>query len=147
MSTAGIVGEEIGKQVALASIAAKSISGPVADFRNALPHAVLAMLGPNSASKFLAERILQSDTFDAELVKGLYDKLLPLGRMVDDVLSAARREGYFDDPEAAEPLRWLETCNEQVKDAWWRWSPCWTPNLTTLWLRRWRSTSAARLSR
>jgi hypothetical protein len=24
--------------------------------------------------------------------------------------------GYFDDPDTAEPLRWLETCDEQVKD-------------------------------
>lgn len=24
--------------------------------------------------------------------------------------------GGFDDPEIAEPLRWLETCNEEVKD-------------------------------
>ena len=37
-------------------------------------------------------------------------------RMAEDVLVAAREQGYFDDPDAAEPLRWLETCDEQVKD-------------------------------
>ncbi len=42
--------------------------------------------------------------------------LLPLERMVDDALVVAQQRGYFDDPDAAEPLRWLETCNEQVKD-------------------------------
>ncbi len=36
--------------------------------------------------------------------------------MVDDVLAAARRRGHFDDPDTSEPLHWLETCNEQVKD-------------------------------
>jgi hypothetical protein len=36
--------------------------------------------------------------------------------MVDGVLVRARQQGYFDDPDAAEPLRWLETCDEQVKD-------------------------------
>ncbi len=42
--------------------------------------------------------------------------LLPLERTVDDALVVAQQRGYFDDPDAAEPLRWLETCNEQVKD-------------------------------
>jgi hypothetical protein len=74
------------------------------------------MLGPYSAAKFFAERVLQSGAFDAELVQALYSKLFPLERMVDDVLTAARQRGRFDDPDAAEPLRWLETCNEQVKD-------------------------------
>jgi len=32
------------------------------------------------------------------------------------MLAAARQRGYFDDPDIAEPLHWLETCNEQVKD-------------------------------
>jgi hypothetical protein len=36
--------------------------------------------------------------------------------MADDMLAAARQRGYFDDPDIAEPLHWLETCNEQVKD-------------------------------
>jgi hypothetical protein len=36
--------------------------------------------------------------------------------MADDRLKVARQRGYFDDPDIAEPLRWLETCNEQVKD-------------------------------
>jgi len=74
------------------------------------------MLGPYSAAKFFAERVLQSEAFNVELVQALYSKMLPLERMVDDVLVAARKRGYFDDPDAAEPLRWLETCNEQVKD-------------------------------
>jgi hypothetical protein len=36
--------------------------------------------------------------------------------MADDNLNVARQRGYFDDPDTAEPLRWLEICNEQVKD-------------------------------
>lgn len=81
-----------------------------------LPRAVLAMIGPYSAAKFFAERVLQSATFDADLVQTLHSKLLPLERMADDSLNAARQRGYFDNPDTAEPLRWLETCNEQVKD-------------------------------
>jgi hypothetical protein len=46
----------------------------------------------------------------------LHSKLVPLERMADDVLAASRQRGYFDDPNLAEPLRWLETCDEQVKD-------------------------------
>ena len=119
MSTsAGIVGEEIDKQATLASVALQSIScvGTSADARQALPRAVLAMLGPYSAAKFFAERVLQSATFNAELVQALHSKLLPLERMADDTLATARLRGYFDDPDTAEPLRWLETCDEQVKD-------------------------------
>jgi dihydrodipicolinate synthase/N-acetylneuraminate lyase len=116
MSTSGIVGEEIGRQAALASVALQGISGTGANAGHFLPRAVLAMLGPYSAAKFFAERVLQSGAFDAELVQALYSKLFPLERMVDDVLTAARQRGRFDDPDAAEPLRWLETCNEQVKD-------------------------------
>ena len=89
MSTSGIVGEEIGKQAALASLALQDISGAGANAGRLLPRAVLAMLGPYSAAKFLAERILQSDTFNVELVQALYSKMLPLERMVDDVLVAA----------------------------------------------------------
>jgi hypothetical protein len=118
VSTSGIVGEAIDKQTALASIALQSISGASAgtDARQLLPRAVLAMLGPYSAAKFLAERVLHSATFDVGLVQALHSKLLPLERMADDVLAAARQQGYLDDPGAAEPLRWLEACDEQVKD-------------------------------
>lgn len=116
MSTSGIVGEEIAKQAALASVALQDISGAGPNAGHLLPRAVLAMLGPYSAAKFFAERVLQSEAFNVELVQALYSKMLPLERMVDDVLVAARKRGYFDDPDAAEPLRWLETCNEQVKD-------------------------------
>jgi len=118
MSTSGIVGEEIVKQAALASAALQEIAdvGAGANARQLLPGAVLAMIGPYSAAKFFAERVVQSDAFNLELVQALYTKLLPLERMVDEVLVASRQRGYFDDPDAAEPLRWLETCNEQVKD-------------------------------
>jgi len=118
MSTSGIVGDEIVKQAALASAALQNISsaGACPNEKDLLPRAVLAMLGPYSAAKFLAERAVQSDVFNAELVQALYIKLLPLERMVDDVLVAARQRSDFDDREAAEPLRWLETCDEQVKD-------------------------------
>ena len=47
------------------------------------------MLGPYSAAKFLAERVVQSDAFNVELVQSLQSKLLPLERMVDDVLLTA----------------------------------------------------------
>ncbi len=116
--SAGIIGEEIDKNAALASDALRRISGIGAgtNAKQLLPRAVLAMLGPYSAAKFLAERVLQSPAFDVELVQALHSKLLPLERMADDVLVTARQRGYFDDPDAAGPLRWLETCDEQVKD-------------------------------
>jgi hypothetical protein len=117
MSTsAGIIGEEIDKQAALAGDALQDISGVGANARQLLPRAVLAMIGPYSAAKFFAERVLQSATFDADLVQTLHSKLLPLERMAEDRLNVARQRGYFDDPDTAEPLRWLEACNEQMKD-------------------------------
>jgi hypothetical protein len=119
MSTsAGILGDEIDKQTALASDALQDISGVSTgtSARQLLPRAVLAMIGPYSAAKFFVERVLQSGKFDADLVQALHSKLLPLERMADDRLDAARRQGYFDDPDTAEPFRWLEACNEQVKD-------------------------------
>ncbi|MGA1996738.1 MAG: hypothetical protein ABSH45_13250 [Bryobacteraceae bacterium] len=119
MSTsAGIIGEEIDRQAALASAALKSISGVDAgtNAKQSLPRVILAMLGPYSAAKFLAERVLQTATFNGESVQALHSSLLPIERMVDGVLVRARQQGYFDDPDAAEPLRWLETCDEQVKD-------------------------------
>jgi hypothetical protein len=45
-----------------------------------------------------------------ELGRGLSSTLL--GR----ILAAARQRGQFEDQDVAEPLRWLEICNEQVKD-------------------------------
>jgi hypothetical protein len=116
MSISGIIGEEIDKQATLASFAFQRISGVGAGARQLLPRAVLDMLGPYSAALYIAERVVQSATFNAELAQALHSKLLPLERMADDMLVAARQRGYFDDPDTAEPLRWLETCNEQVKD-------------------------------
>jgi hypothetical protein len=118
MSTSGIIGEEIDKQAALASFALQKISGVGAGVsaRQLLPRAVLDMLGPYSAALYIAESVVRSATFNAELVQALHSKLLPLERMADDMLADARQRGYFDDPDAAEPLGWLETCNEQVKD-------------------------------
>lgn len=118
MSTSGIIGEEIDKQAALASAALQNISGVGAgtSARQLLPRAVLDMLWPYSTALYIAERVVQSATFNVELVQALHSKLLSLERMADDMLAAARQRGYFDDPDTAEPLRWLETCNEQVKD-------------------------------
>ncbi len=118
MSTSGMISAEIDKQAALASAALESISGVGTGTiaRQLLPSAVLNMLGPYSAALYIAERVLQSATVDAELIHALHSKLLPLERMADGMLSAARRQGYFGDLETAEPLSWLETCNEQVKD-------------------------------
>lgn len=118
MSTSEILGEEIDKQAALAGAAVQNISGICAgaSVRQLLPRAILDMLGPYSAALFFAERVVQSDIFNVELVQALHSKLLPLERMADDTLTAARERGYFDDPYTAEPLRWLENCNEQVKD-------------------------------
>ena len=104
MSTLGIVGEEIDKQAALASAALQGIAGVG-------PRAVLDMLGPYSAVLYIAERVVESDVFNAELVRSLHSKVLPLERMADSMLADARH-----DPDVAEPLHWLETCNEQVKD-------------------------------
>jgi hypothetical protein len=118
MSTSGIVGEEIDKQTARARAALQNVSGvgAGASARHLLPRAVLDMLWPYSAALYIAERVVQSATFNVELVQALHSKLLSLDRMADDMLAAARQRGYFDDPDTAEPLRWLETCNEQVKD-------------------------------
>jgi hypothetical protein len=118
MSASGIVGDEIDKQAALAAAALQDVAGldAGASARKLFPRAVLALLGPYSAAKFLAERVVQSEAFNMELVEALHSKLLSLERMAGDVLVAARQQGYFDDPDAAEPLRWLATCAEQVKD-------------------------------
>jgi hypothetical protein len=118
MSNSGIIGEEIEKQAALATAALRNISGVEggAGGRQLLPRAVLDMLAPYSTELYIAERVVQSAVFNIELVQALHSKLLPLERMADDVLAAARQRGYFEDPDIAEPLRWLEICNEQVKD-------------------------------
>ena len=118
MSTSGIIGEEIDKQAALAGAALQNISdvGAGASARQLLPRAVLDVLGPYSAALYIADRVVQSTTFDVELVQALHSKLLPLERMADEMLAAAGQRGYFDDPDTAEPFAWLETCNQQVKD-------------------------------
>ena len=117
MSTPGIVGEVIDKQAALASAALRNISALGAGARQLLPRAVLDMLAPYSVAHYLAEGAVQSEAFNADLVQMLHSRLLPLERMADDMLAAARKPGYFDDPhKMAEPLRRLEACNEQVKD-------------------------------
>lgn len=118
MSASGIIGEKFDEEAALASAALQNISGADAptSARQSLPRAVLDMLGPYSAALYIAERVVQSEIFNAELVQMLHSKLLPLERMADEMLSSARQRGYFDDPETAESLRWLETCDEQVKD-------------------------------
>ena len=118
MSTSGLVGEEIDKQAALASVAFQNIAsvGAGTSAGQLLPRAVLDMLAPYSAALYLAERVVQSTVFDVELVRALHCKLLPLERMADELLAAGKQRGYFDDPDIAEPLRWLEACNEQIKD-------------------------------
>lgn len=118
MSTSGIIGEKIDTDAELAGAALQNITGAGVgtSTRQLLPRAVLDMLGPYSAALYIAERVVQSATFNVELVQTLHSKLLPLERMADDTLATARLRGYFDDPDTAEPLRWLETCDEQVKD-------------------------------
>jgi hypothetical protein len=115
MSASGVIGEEIDKQAALASAALESISA-VRSSRQLPPHIVLDMLVPYSAAYYIADRVIQSGVPNPELVRTLLSRLLPFERMADDMLASARQRGYFDNPEAADPLRWLETCNEQVKD-------------------------------
>ena len=118
MSTSRIIGEEIDKHAALATAALRNICavGAGTSAKQLLPRAVLDMLWAVPGSAFLcgacrAIRPVQRGTGQA-----LHSKLLPLERMADDMLAAARQRGYFDDPDIAEPLHWLETCNEQVKD-------------------------------
>src|ERR1039458_2626574 len=83
MSTSGIIGEEIDKQAALAGAALQNISdvgaGPSANVRD--------VLGPYSAALYIADRVVQSATFDVELVQALHSKLLPLERMADEMRS------------------------------------------------------------
>ena len=119
MSNFGIIGEQLEKQTALAGAALKDISsiGDGAKARQLLPRAVFDMLVPYSAAGFFAERVVQSEGFNVELVQDLHSRLLPLERMADEMISTAKQRGYFDDPETAEPLHWLVTCNEQVKDS------------------------------
>ena len=118
MSTCEIVGEEIDRQAALASTAMRKISGVGAGARNEqlLPRAVFEVLGPYSAALYIAERVVESASFNVELVHALHFKLLRLERMADDMLSAARQKGNFDNRETVEALPWLENCNERVKD-------------------------------
>jgi hypothetical protein len=49
------------------------------------------MLAPYSTALYIAERVLQSAVFDVELVGALHSRLLPLERMADDVLAAAKQ--------------------------------------------------------
>ena len=116
MSTSGNIGAEIDKRAALANAAIETIFGAGTTAKQSLPGAVLEMLGAYSAALYIAERVVQSATFNVELVQALHSKLLPFERIADRMLTAARRQGYFDDPETAVPLGWLEACNEQVKD-------------------------------
>jgi hypothetical protein len=118
MSSAGIIGEQIDGQAALANAALQDIAGVSVggNARQSLPRAILAMLAPYSAALYVADRVVQSGTFNMELVQTLHSKLLPLERMADEMLANAKQRGYLDEPDTAEPLRWLETCNEQVKD-------------------------------
>ncbi len=118
MSTLGIIGEEMEQQAALASAARKNIDDAEAGerARQVLPRAVLDMLRPYAAALYIADRVVQSATYDRELVQSLHAKLLPLEQMAKRTLATARERSYFEDPEAGEPLRCLESCNEQIKD-------------------------------
>src|ERR1035438_7036147 len=95
MSTSGIIGEEIDKQAALAGAALQNISdvGAGASARQLLPRAVLGVLGPYSAALYIADRVVQSATFNVQLVQALHSKLLPLERMADEMRSEERRVG------------------------------------------------------
>ena len=117
MSTPEIVGELIERDAALASAALKTIGNlEGVNARKLLPRAALNFLGPYSAALYFMERVIQSPTFNPDFVQALHSRLRPFERMADQMLMVARERGYFDDPEAGEPLRWLETCHEQVKD-------------------------------
>jgi hypothetical protein len=118
MVTSGFLEEPINAQAALADAALKSIplGAPSINTRQMFLRAVLKMLMPLSAALFFAERVIHSAPFRAELVQELSADLLPFERMADEMLSRARQFGYFDDPETAEPLRWLESCNSGIKD-------------------------------
>src|SRR6202042_1656535 len=76
--TFAVIGDEIEKQAALAGAARKNIESVEAGANagQLLPRAVLDMLGPYSAALYIAERVVQSATFDAELVAALHAKLL-----------------------------------------------------------------------
>lgn len=86
MSTSGIIGEEIDKQAALANAAFEG--APDVGARG-----VLDVLGPYSAALYIAERVVESDVFDVELVQSVHSKLLPMERMADAMLVAARQRG------------------------------------------------------
>jgi hypothetical protein len=52
------------------------------------------MLAPYSAALYVADRVVQSGTFNMELVQTLHSKLLPLERMADEMLAAAKQRLY-----------------------------------------------------
>ncbi len=85
MSTAGIIGEEIDRQATLVSAALQDVADASADpsARHELPRAIFGMLAPYSAALYFAERVVQSNVFNVELVQALHSKLLPLERMAD----------------------------------------------------------------
>jgi len=117
MSDVGMIGDEIDEQARRATAAFQGVSQPSGEIaRPSLTRAAIGMLGPYSAALYLAERVIESSTFNLELVQVLHSKILPLERMADQILLTARQHGYFDNPEIAEALRWLETCNGQLKD-------------------------------
>ena len=64
----------------------------------------------------VAEHFLESNVFNAELVRTLHSKLLPLERMADEALAAAKQGGTST--IRLQPTRFVgsEGCNEQVKD-------------------------------
>ncbi len=59
---------------------------------------------------------MESATYSPELAQSLHAKPLPFEWMVERTLATVRERGYLEDPEAGEPLRWLESCDEQIRD-------------------------------
>ena len=116
MSTLGIIGEEMEQQAALASAARKNIDDAEKGERGrqVLPRAVLDMLRPYAVALYIADRVVQSATYNPELGQLLHAKLLPFEQMVERTLVTARERGYFVRSCArrwrsmggAKPFRW-----------------------------------------
>ena len=118
MSTSGMIGEEIDKQLASASAALRNITGADASAeRKAIasarcPRRAWALCGGTlHGGPRCAIRHIQRRTCSGCPLQTAYS----LEGMADEMLMAAREQGYFEDPDTAEPLRWLETCNAQVE--------------------------------
>lgn len=118
MSTAATNLQKFADQTKLALAAAEKIKTALERKRllHGLEQALWKFAMPYWAILYIVERTVDSGEFDRERFRALYDRSLPLERMVDDALAVARTQDYFNRPVTAAPLLALQACNERMKD-------------------------------